>query len=167
MTDQTPAEINLRECQKQLDMDGCQVGVSRQALEEALDELASLRAENDRLNGLCQAHELAASVVTAKMNRDQDQLISERDEAEEALSQAYFIVIARSPEWSNNFHYSEALEEISDACAVLRETVKARGAENDRLRAALEEIANWDFSKKTQASLARTALAPQGGGDRQ
>lgn len=34
---------NLRDCQRQLDMDGCQVGVSRQALDEALDEIVRLR----------------------------------------------------------------------------------------------------------------------------
>lgn len=37
------AEKNLRECQRQLDMDGVFVGVSRQALEEVLNELADLR----------------------------------------------------------------------------------------------------------------------------
>lgn len=35
---------NLRNCQTQLDMDGCRVGVSRQALEEVLDELSRLTA---------------------------------------------------------------------------------------------------------------------------
>ena len=39
----TPAEKNLRECQRQLDMDGAEVGVSRQALDEVLAELERLR----------------------------------------------------------------------------------------------------------------------------
>ena len=37
-----PAAQNLRDCQRQLDMDGCEVAVSRQALDETLalaDEL--------------------------------------------------------------------------------------------------------------------------------
>lgn len=38
------AVANLRACQRQLDMDGCEVGVSRQALEETL-------ALTDRLTG--------------------------------------------------------------------------------------------------------------------
>lgn len=38
-----PAEQNLRDNQTQLDMDGVMVGVSRQALEETLDELEKLR----------------------------------------------------------------------------------------------------------------------------
>ena len=40
-----PAAKNLRECQTQLDADGCQVGVSRQAVDEVLAEL-------DRLHNL-------------------------------------------------------------------------------------------------------------------
>lgn len=39
----TPAEKNLRECQQQLDMDGCMVGVSRQAVDEVLAEVERLR----------------------------------------------------------------------------------------------------------------------------
>jgi len=41
-----PAAENLRTSQTQLDMDGCHVGVSRQALEEVLAELDRLHAEN-------------------------------------------------------------------------------------------------------------------------
>lgn len=40
-----PAIENLRTCQRQLDMDGCEVGVSRQALEETLAELDRLTAD--------------------------------------------------------------------------------------------------------------------------
>ena len=45
----TAAEQNLRACQKQLDMDGVMVGVSRQALEETLAELDASRAREARL----------------------------------------------------------------------------------------------------------------------
>lgn len=44
MTPQTAFE-NLRNCQRQLDMDGCEVGVSRQALDEVLAEYEALLAE--------------------------------------------------------------------------------------------------------------------------
>lgn len=37
-----PAIDNLRRCQRQLDADGCEVGVSRQALEEALEIVGEL-----------------------------------------------------------------------------------------------------------------------------
>lgn len=39
-----PAIANLRTNQRQLDMDGCEVGVSRQAVEESLEEIDRLRA---------------------------------------------------------------------------------------------------------------------------
>lgn len=51
----TPFEIGavqaLLEGQRQLDMHGEMVGVSRQALEEVLDYLPALTAERDRLAG--------------------------------------------------------------------------------------------------------------------
>lgn len=48
MTDET-AEGVLRKWQKQLDPEGIEVGVSRQALDEVLDRLEALQAENQRL----------------------------------------------------------------------------------------------------------------------
>ncbi len=39
----------LRDHQQQLDMDGVMVGVSRQAIDEVLTELATLRAQNAAL----------------------------------------------------------------------------------------------------------------------
>lgn len=52
------------------------------------------------------------------------QLIDEQDAAEEALSQAYFFVIGRSPEWSNLFGHKQALEEIGDAIYLLKRAAK-------------------------------------------
>lgn len=52
-----------------------------------------------------------------------DQLIGERDEAEESLSQAYYLITGRSPEWSNMFGHKEALEEIDEAQTILRKAV--------------------------------------------
>ncbi|MEM1189893.1 MAG: hypothetical protein AAGI72_15280 [Pseudomonadota bacterium] len=43
------AAANLRQCQVQLDMDGIQVGVSRQALDEVLDEREELIRDRTRL----------------------------------------------------------------------------------------------------------------------
>lgn len=44
-----------------------------------------------------------------------DQLITERDEAEEAMSQAYLLVTGHPAEWSNNFGYGDAVEDIQQA----------------------------------------------------
>lgn len=41
---------NLRTCQRQLDMDGCEVGVSRQALDEVLAEYEALLAALQELH---------------------------------------------------------------------------------------------------------------------
>lgn len=58
-----------------------------------------------------------------KHEREMLEVIDQRDRAEEALSQAYFLITGRSPEWSNLFGYDEALEEIDDAQQVLRKSI--------------------------------------------
>ncbi len=50
--------------------------------------------------------------------------IDERDEAEEWIGRIYFMMIGHSPEWSNNFGYEEAFEEIKDAKQLLGEAAK-------------------------------------------
>ena len=67
----------------------------------------------------------AVAAEIAKLERSESQLIDERDAAEEAIAQAYFIVTGRSPEWSNKFGFSEALEEIGDAVALLKQAAKS------------------------------------------
>lgn len=52
------------------------------------------------------------------------ELMAERDDAEEALSQAFYLVTGRSPEWSNSFGFTEALQEIEDSVNVLKARVK-------------------------------------------
>lgn len=56
--------------------------------------------------------------------RAHEKTIGERDDAEQALSQAYFLVTGRSPEWSNNWGHAECLEEIGDAVALLKAAAK-------------------------------------------
>lgn len=53
-----------------------------------------------------------------------DQLMTERDMAEQALSHAYYLVMGKSPEWSNTFGHAEAIEDIKDACIILRSLAK-------------------------------------------
>ena len=57
------------------------------------------------------------------------QVIDQRDKAEESLSQAYYLITGRSPEWSNLFGHEEALEEIDDAQTTLRKTNAALKAQ--------------------------------------
>lgn len=52
------------------------------------------------------------------------EVIDERDEAQEALSQVYYIVTGRSPEWSNLFGVKEAVADITDAVTLLKKTIQ-------------------------------------------
>jgi hypothetical protein len=86
-TNMIPAERNLRDCQRQLDMDGCEVGVSRQALEETLSEIERIRSENGQL--------IEAAAQRSSCWRDQqeimrinNQLLTEKHSLETALREA-------------------------------------------------------------------------------
>lgn len=52
------------------------------------------------------------------------QLIDERDAAEDALGQAYYLATGRSPEWSNKFGHKEALAEIEYVIFCLKRAAK-------------------------------------------
>jgi hypothetical protein len=56
----------------------------------------------------------------AAHEREVLELIDERDAAEEALSQAYFLVMGFAPVWSNLYGHEEALEDIGDMQRDLR-----------------------------------------------
>lgn len=62
-----------------------------------------------------------------KDDRAHEQTCKERDAAEDTLSQAFFLITGRSPEWSNHFGHAEALAEIDDAQRTLREAARERG----------------------------------------
>jgi hypothetical protein len=60
----------------------------------------------------------------SQSERDLGQLIRQRDEAEEAMAQAYFLVTGRSPDRSINFDHKQALEEIAAAVKLLKGHVR-------------------------------------------
>jgi hypothetical protein len=76
----------------------------------------------------------------AQEERAHLQTIDQRDRAEEALSQAYFLITGRSPEWSNLFGYDEALEEIDDAQKTLREVAAPQAAVPESLLPELDML---------------------------
>lgn len=78
------------------------------------------RMDNKRLAGAFDV--LIKEVRTGE--RDLDQAIGERDAAEECLSQMYYVVTGRSPEWSNNFGHEQAIEDVGDAVDALKSAVK-------------------------------------------
>lgn len=68
----------------------------------------------------------AAQPTSAQNDKDERaylQIIDERDAAQEALSQAYYLVTGRSPDWSSVWGINECLEEIDDAQQLLRKAV--------------------------------------------
>ncbi|EFO7858942.1 ead/Ea22-like family protein [Salmonella enterica] len=56
----------------------------------------------------------------AELERSETQLISERDDAEFALNDAYKAVMGQAPEWSNWFSFENAIDEIELACELWR-----------------------------------------------
>ncbi len=75
--------------------------------------------------------------------------LAERDEAEDAVSQAFCVVTGNAPEWSNLFGYKEALDEIAEACA-----------EKDARIAVLERLAGEaSVEVMVHATLAADRLA--------
>ncbi len=99
--------------------------------------IANVRSATDdgplvlRISRLIEAHE-AQIRAGDREERALGQVIDERDAAEDALSQAFYLVTGRSPEWSNVFGHSQALEEIGDACALLRKSATSTGGDDGR-----------------------------------
>ncbi|EOV0224028.1 ead/Ea22-like family protein [Salmonella enterica] len=62
----------------------------------------------------------AARQRIAELERSETQLISERDDAESALNDAYKAVMGQAPEWSNWFSFENAIDEIELACELWR-----------------------------------------------
>lgn len=88
----------------------------------------------------------AATIDVAALEK----AVDERDSAEEAMSQAYYVVTGKSPEWSNLFGYEQANEEIADVVAVLKQVAKT----------ATIDVAAWDgMAAKLAASEERVKQA--------
>lgn len=94
-----------------------------------------------------------ASMEEALIVRDKEviRLIDERDSAEEAISQVYYLVVGESPEWSNLFGHTQAIEEIDETFNLLKTAVKQYQAQAAAMREALgpfAEIARWLLSSE-------------------
>ncbi|EMB5319290.1 hypothetical protein U9F38_005025 [Salmonella enterica] len=80
-------------------------------------ELA-IRANLDSINDAVEMDRLHKRI--AELERSETQLISERDDAESALNDAYKAVMGQAPEWSNWFSFENAIDEIELACELWR-----------------------------------------------
>ncbi|EPD0212360.1 ead/Ea22-like family protein [Salmonella enterica] len=81
------------------------------------NELA-IRANLDSINDVVEMDRLHKRI--AELERSETQLISERDDAESALNDAYKAVMGQAPEWSNWFSFENAIDEIELACELWR-----------------------------------------------
>jgi hypothetical protein len=54
------------------------------------------------------------------MNASEEKLIDERDDAQEAVSQIYYIVFGHAAEWSNLYGIDNAVEDIIDMVNCLK-----------------------------------------------
>lgn len=118
------------------------------------------------------ARTLAAEVrrLAAELEREDrahTQTCAERDAAEEALSQAFFLVTGRSPEWSNHFGHIEALAEIEDAQWLLREAARERNnlkaATARHVARSAENVAKIPPENRTILSASEAAARERGG----
>ena len=55
----------------------------------------------------------------AELERDETQLIEERDSAEQALSEMYEAAMGDRPEWSNLFGYADAIDDVTQRVSFL------------------------------------------------
>ncbi|POU43908.1 hypothetical protein C3374_22165 [Pantoea sp. PSNIH4] len=77
----------------------------------------------------------------AKLERDEMQLIAERDHAEDALADMYQAATGKRPEWSNWFSFADAVEEVESQNSELRAQIAALTAENVDLKRSIKAVA--------------------------
>lgn len=88
-----------------------------------LDELeAAEKTSAARLGAIDTTHKMfqrerdraeKAEKRIAELERDETQLIEERDSAEKALADMYEAAMGERPEWSNLFGYAEAIDDVA------------------------------------------------------
>ena len=73
---------------------------------QLLDEIAEREAERE-----------ADKARIAQLERDETQLIMERDSAETALGEMYEAVMGELPQWSNCYGYDDAIDDVANRAA--------------------------------------------------
>lgn len=123
-------EIDLDTTERRLRNKLKEAVADKEAMERSCESLRiSLEASHEQTVKFIGLRELAESKLSeAQKLADAEEIaflrtIDERDQAEEALSQAYYLIKGESPEWSNLFGCKECLEEIDDAQQTLRKSL--------------------------------------------
>lgn len=91
----------------------------------------------------------------AELERSETQLISERDDAESALNDAYKAVMGQPPEWSNWFSFENAIDEIELACELWRNQTD----DVIQFRQRIAELENSETQLINERDAAEYALA--------
>lgn len=73
----------------------------------------------------------AAQKCGAELEESELQLMEERDNAEEALSDMYQAATGERPEWSNWFGYADAVDAVTDRVAELEAGINLRRGESN------------------------------------
>ncbi|HGA9839453.1 TPA: ead/Ea22-like family protein [Salmonella enterica subsp. enterica serovar Saintpaul] len=83
-------------------------------------DLPPLEHENVHYADAAEVEIAALHQRIAELERNETQLINERDSAESALNDAYKAVMGQAPEWSNWFSFENAIDEIELVCELWR-----------------------------------------------
>ncbi len=78
------------------------------------------------LAGALACYEAGCRVTDDQLEKRLVQVLEERDAADEAVSDIYYKIIGKSPEWSNLFGFPQVIEEIEDAFNAVRAAAKER-----------------------------------------
>ncbi|EAB1855416.1 ead/Ea22-like family protein [Salmonella enterica] len=92
----------------------------RDDMRQAREQLAAAEKRNAEQREYYEGVIADGSKRIAELERSETQLISERDDAESALNDAYKAVMGQAPEWSNWFSFENAIDEIELACELWR-----------------------------------------------
>ncbi|KTH26843.1 hypothetical protein [Enterobacter hormaechei] len=87
--------------------------LSRLTMEVHTDELRIMASAVESYTDELIAALEAAERRIAELERDETQLIEERDSAEKALADMYEAAMGERPEWSNLFGYAEAIDDVA------------------------------------------------------
>ncbi len=85
------------------------------------------------------------------------QVIDERDDAAQALSQAYYLMTGNSPQWSNVFGHKEALEEIEEAIELLKSPHRSPPVPESMKELGLKCVQLWSRREIKTGQLANEA----------
>ncbi|EBH6952891.1 ead/Ea22-like family protein [Salmonella enterica] len=106
------SDIDSDDVDLRFEVDGVETGTTVSIVDECGHAAQIITALLDELE--------AARQRIAELERSETQLISERDDAESALNDAYKAVMGQAPEWSNWFSFENAIDEIELACELWR-----------------------------------------------